>query len=52
MNLERKVRFQLWFMQSAVFRLLSWFLSLGVPRQQGFQKFHGTARRLHDEPKQ
>lgn len=52
MNLERKVRFQLWFMQSAVFRLLSWFLSFGVPRHQGFQKFRGTAERLDDEPKQ
>lgn len=52
MSLERKVRFQLWFMQSAVFRVASWFLSFGVPRHQGFRKFRENADSLDDEPKQ
>jgi hypothetical protein len=44
MDLERKVRFQLWFMQSAVFRLLSWLLSLGIPRKHKPGQFRDGRR--------
>ena len=39
MNFERRVRRQLWWMQSPVFRLLSWFMQLGISRRAQSQQF-------------
>ena len=48
MNFERRVRRQLWWMQSPVFRLLSWFMQLGISRRAQSQRF-GDSGSQHDD---
>ena len=48
MNFERRVRWQLWWIQSPVFRLLSWFLALGISRRAPSHRF-GDSGPLRDD---